>query len=128
MGYRANAGDVVTAVDVEQVIDPAHGTVLAEIPSATDDEVAHAVDIAATAFPAWSRTTPRERAEALHALADRLQAKAGGVEGRAGELGEMEARNAGKPITAMPEEIGMCVDTLRFFAGAARMGEGRAAG
>jgi 1-pyrroline dehydrogenase len=103
------------------VIDPADGTVLAEIPSATDDDVAHAVDVAATAFPAWSRTTPRERAEALHALADRLEAKGE-------ELGDLESRNAGKPITAMPEEIDMCVDTLRFFAGAARMGEGRAAG
>jgi 1-pyrroline dehydrogenase len=111
----------VTAVDVDRVIDPADGTVLAEIPSATDDDVAHAVDVAATAFPAWSRTTPRERAEALHALADRLEAKGE-------ELGEIESRNAGKPITAMPEEIDMCVDTLRFFAGAARMGEGRAAG
>jgi 1-pyrroline dehydrogenase len=114
---------VVTAVDelVDRVVDPADGTVLAEIPSATDDDVAHAVDVAATAFPAWSRTTPRERAEALHALADRLAAKGE-------ELGELESRNAGKPITAMPEEIDMCVDTLRFFAGAARMGEGRAAG
>jgi 1-pyrroline dehydrogenase len=113
----------VTAVDelVDRVIDPADGTVLAEIPSATDDEVVHAVDVAATAFPAWSRTTPRERSEALHALADRLEA-------RGDELGELESRNAGKPITAMPEEIDMCLDTLRFFAGAARMGEGRAAG
>jgi 1-pyrroline dehydrogenase len=111
----------VTDVDVDRVIDPADGTVLAEIPSATADEVAHAVDVAATAFPAWSRSTPRERAEALHAIADRLEA-------RAEELGELESRNAGKPITAMPEEIDMCVDTLRFFAGAARMGEGRAAG
>ncbi len=105
----------------DRVIDPADGTVLAEIPSATDDDVAHAVDVAATAFPAWSRTSPRERAEALHALADKLATK-----GK--ELGEIESRNAGKPITAMPEEIDMCVDTLRFFAGAARMGEGRAAG
>jgi 1-pyrroline dehydrogenase len=113
----------MTAVDelVERVIDPADGTVLAEIPSATDDDVAHAVDVAATAFPAWSRTTPRERAEALHALADRLEA-------RGEELGDLESRNAGKPNTAMPEEIDMCVDTLRFFAGAARMGDGRAAG
>jgi 1-pyrroline dehydrogenase len=113
----------MTAVDelVDRVIDPADGTVLAEIPSATDDDVAHAVDVAATAFPAWSRTTPRERAEALHALADRLEA-------RGEELGDLESRNAGKPITAMPEEIDRCVDTLRFFAGAARMGEGRAAG
>ena len=102
-------------------VDPATGSVITEIPSAGPDDVAHAVDVAATAFPAWSRTTPRERAELLLALADR-------VEARATELGELESRNAGKPITAMPEEIDMCVDTLRFFAGAARTMDGRAAG
>ena len=95
--------------------------VITEIPSAGPDDVAHAVDVAATAFPAWARTTPRERSELLLELANR-------VEARATELGELESRNAGKPITAMPEEIDMCVDTLRFFAGAARTMEGRAAG
>jgi aminobutyraldehyde dehydrogenase len=106
---------------VDQVIDPATGSAIAEIPAASPDEVAHAVDIAAAAFPAWSRTTPRERGELLLALADR-------VEARATELGDLESRNAGKPISAMPEEIDMCVDTLRFFAGAARQLDGRAAG
>jgi 1-pyrroline dehydrogenase len=111
----------MAAIEVDQVIDPATGSVITEIPSAGADDVAHAVDIAATAFPQWSSTTPRERAEMLHAIADR-------VEARATELGDLESRNAGKPIAAMPEEIDMCVDTLRFFAGTARTMDGRAAG
>jgi 1-pyrroline dehydrogenase len=110
----------MTAV-VDEVVDPADGSVITTIPAAGADEVAHVVDVAATAFPSWSRTTPRQRAELLLELADRVEAKAT-------ELGELESRNAGKPITAMPEEIDMCVDTLRFFAGAARSGDGRAAG
>jgi 1-pyrroline dehydrogenase len=108
-------------VVVDQIVDPANGSVITEIPSASADDVAHTVDVAATAFPAWSRTTPRQRAEMLHAIADR-------VETRATELGDLESRNAGKPIAAMPEEIDMCVDTLRFFAGSARTMDGRAAG
>ena len=111
----------MATIEVDQILDPADGSVITEIPSASADDVAHAVDIAATAFPAWSRTTPRERAEMLHAIADR-------IETRATELGDLESRNAGKPITAMPEEIDMCVDTLRFFAGSARTMDGRAAG
>jgi acyl-CoA reductase-like NAD-dependent aldehyde dehydrogenase len=110
----------VTAL-VDEVVDPATGATIVTIPSAGPDDVAHAVDIAATAFPAWARTTPRQRGELLLELADR-------VEARATELGDLESRNAGKPITAMPEEIDMCVDTLRFFAGAARQLDGRAAG
>ncbi len=108
-------------VAVDTVVDPSTGSVITEIPSAGPDDVAHAVDVAAAAFPGWSRTTPRERAELLLELADR-------VEERAVELGELESRNAGKPISAMPEEIDMCVDTLRFFAGAPRNLDGRAAG
>ena len=60
----------VTVV-VDEVVDPATGSVIAEIPSSTADDVAHAVDIAATAFPAWSHTTPRSRAELMFEIADR---------------------------------------------------------
>ena len=111
----------MATIEVDQVIDPATGSVITEIPSASADDVAHAVDIAATAFPAWSRTTP--------ASAPRCSTRSPtGIEARATELGDLESRNAGKPITAMPEEIDMCVDTLRFFAGSARTMDGRAAG
>ena len=121
VGLRARRTSDEPSCGCDQVIDPATGSVITEIPSASPDDVAHAVDIAATAFPSWSSTTPRERAEMLHSIAD-------GIEARATELGDLESRNAGKPITAMPEEIDMCVDTLRFFAGSARTMDGRAAG
>ena len=67
-------------------------------------------------------TTPGERAGALLKLAD-------AIEEHADELAELEADNAGKPINAFREdEIPFMVDNLRFFAGAARCLEGRAAG
>ena len=74
-----------------------------------------------SAFPAWAATSPAERAAALLALADAIDAGAD-------ELGRLESRNVGKPLAAVPEELAFAVDNLRFFAGAARMLEGRAAG
>ena len=74
------------------------------------------------AFEAWSQTTPAERATALLKLAD-------AIEEHGEELAREEAINAGKPLAAMlGDEIGVMADNLRFFAGAARCMEGKAAG
>ena len=70
----------------------------------------------------WSQTTPAQRAQALLALADL-------VEEHGEEIARLEALNAGKPLAAVTDdEIPVMVDNLRFFAGAARCLEGRAAG
>jgi 1-pyrroline dehydrogenase len=70
----------------------------------------------------WSDTTPRERSEAMLKLAD-------SIESHADELAHLESENVGKPLAAMKsEEIPPIVDCFRFFAGAARLLEGRAAG
>ncbi len=74
------------------------------------------------AFGGWSTTTPGERALAMIKLADT-------IEEHADEISELESANAGKPINAFrDDEIPFMVDNLRFFAGAARCLEGRAAG
>ena len=74
------------------------------------------------AFDGWSATTPAQRAQALLAMADL-------IEEHAEEIARMEALNAGKPIAAVSsDEIPVMADNLRFFAGAARCLEGRAAG
>jgi 1-pyrroline dehydrogenase len=114
--WRSGAGG---AVDL--VVDPATGDVIAEVASSTAADVDAAVDAAARAFPAWAATPPGERASALWRLADRL-------EEHADDLGELESRNVGKPIAAVPEEIAFVVDNLRFFAGAARTSTGQATG
>ena len=76
----------------------------------------------ATAFEGWRDTTPAERQRALLRMAD-------AVEARADEIVEAECRNTGKPIAlTRPEEMPPLVDELRFFAGAARMLEGKSAG
>lgn len=108
--------------EADTVVNPATGEAMAQAPRATPDEVDRAVAAARKAFPGWSRTTPSDRAMALLKLADALEANGDAIS-------EIEAQNAGKPITAMREdEIGPSADQLRFFAGAARNLEGKAAG
>ena len=116
-------GEFVKAVrdEWEHVIDPASGEVIAEVPRCAEEDVDRAVEAASTAFEAWFETTPAERAEMLHELADVLQE-------HAEELARLESRDVGKPITSARGELPFVVDNLRFFAGACRVMEGKAAG
>src|SRR3954468_23811815 len=104
------------------VINPADGQVMAQAPDSATEDVERAVRAARAAFETWGNTTPGERSTALLKLADALEA-------RGDELAELEARNAGKPLAAVKsDEIPVMADNLRFFAGAARNLEGKAAG
>jgi len=106
----------------EPILNPANAEVIAHAPLSTAEDVNRAVGAARRAFGGWSTTTPGERALALLKLADT-------IEEHADDLAELEADNAGKPINAFrDDEIPFMVDNLRFFAGAARCLEGRAAG
>ena len=104
------------------VTSPGDGREIATVPDSGAEDVGQAVAAAQRAFRTWSQTTPRQRQAALLALADILQA-------HDNELAELEALDAGKPIIVVrPEELEHGIDNLRFFAGAARLLEGRAAG
>jgi betaine-aldehyde dehydrogenase len=108
--------------ETEPILNPATGEVIANAPLSTEEDVNRAVAAAREAFDGWSKTTPGERAAALLKLADTIAE-------HADELSELESDNAGKPINAFhDDEIPFMVDNLRFFAGAARCMEGRAAG
>jgi betaine-aldehyde dehydrogenase len=106
----------------EEVVNPATGSAIAEAPLSTKADVDAAVAAAKEAFPAWAATPPGERARALLRMADL-------IEERGEEIADLEAADAGKPRSAVVEdEIPVMADQLRFFAGAARTMEGRAAG
>jgi betaine-aldehyde dehydrogenase len=108
--------------NTEPVLNPATGETIAQAPLSTAADVDRAVAAAKAAYDGWSVTTPGERAAALLKLAD-------AIEEHADELSELESDNAGKPINAFrDDEIPFMADNLRFFAGAARCLEGRAAG
>src|ERR1700753_1414146 len=104
------------------VIDPSTGAAYTPAPVSSAGDVAAALRTAAEAFPGWRDATPAERSLALLKIAD-------AVEARAQEFAEVEGQNTGKPIgLTMSEEMPPIADQLRFFAGAARVLEGRSAG
>jgi len=111
-----------SAGESEPILNPATGEALARASKSTAEDVDHAVKAARRAFAQWSAATPARRAQALLALADAIDANAQ-------EIARLEALNAGKPIEAVRnDELPVMADNLRFFAGAARCLEGRAAG
>ena len=116
-------GEQVDAVDgaVMEVLNPATGEPIAEVPRGSGADVDRAVEAARKALPAWRETTPAERSGMLLRLAD-------AVEQHAAELVELESRNVGKPRAVGQPELPFTVDNLRFFAGACRVAEGAAAG
>lgn len=104
------------------ITNPSTGQVFATAPISDHSDVDSAMSSAAAAFEEWRDTTPAERQKALLKIADALEA-------RADELVGIESENTGKPLAlTTSEEIPPMLDQIRFFAGAARMLEGRSAG
>ena len=117
-------GESVDAVDGQStdLVDPTTGAVFGSAPLSGAQDVDRAYRAASAAFEGWRDSTPSQRQRALLTIADV-------IESHAEELVEIESQNTGKPIAlTMSEEIPPMVDQIRFFAGAARVLEGRSAG
>ncbi len=117
-------GASVEAADgrTSELINPSTGQVFASAPVSGATDVDRAYVAADAAFEIWSNTTPSERQMALLTIADAFEA-------HADELVALESENTGKPVAVTAaEEIPPMIDQIRFFAGAARVLEGRAAG
>ena len=117
-------GELTGAADGREltVLDPATGEAYATSPLSGAADVDAALGAAARAFETWRWTTPAERQLALLRIADALEA-------RTDEVVAVEVADTGKPIAlTATEELPPCVDQLRFFAGAARVLEGRSGG
>src|SRR6187397_215289 len=116
-------GEWVDAIEggTMEVLNPATGEVIAEVPSGTQADVDRAVEAAKKALPEWLETTPQERSEALLKLA-------AAIDDNAEELAELESQNVGKPLSYARDEMPVSADNFRFFAGAARVLEGKSAG
>ena len=104
-----------------EIINPATGETIAEVPEGSQADVDRAVEAAKRALPEWLETTPQERSEMLLKLAD-------AIESHTDELARVESQNVGKPLSYAKDEMPTSADNVRFFAGAARTLEGRAAG
>src|SRR5690349_20987574 len=104
------------------VIDPTTGAVYAQAPMSGEEDVDRAYAAAATAFETWGDTTPQDRATALLKIAEAIDA-------RKDEINEVECKDTVKPLhLTRSEEMPYASDHFRFFAGAARVLEGRSAG
>lgn len=103
-----------------EVLNPATGEVIAKVPAATSADVDRAVAAAKKAWDGWRDKTPKDRMELLLKLADV-------IEENGEELARLESLNVGKPWWVAVDEPGIMADNLRFFAGAARNLEGKAA-
>jgi 1-pyrroline dehydrogenase len=122
--YKAFIGGEFTdsvSGETMEVIAPATGEVIADVPRCTAEDVDLAVAAAKKVLPGWLDKTPKERSELLHRLADVLDE-------HAEELAQLESLNVGKPLMASRDEMPFSADNLRFFAGAARHLEGQSAG
>jgi betaine-aldehyde dehydrogenase/aminobutyraldehyde dehydrogenase len=116
-------GEWVDAVEggTMEVVNPATGETIAEVPRGTETDVERAVEAAKQALPEWLEKTPRDRMELLLKLADL-------IDEHAEELTQLESQNVGKPLSIARDEMPFSADNLRFFAGAARTLEGKSAG
>ena len=117
-------GEHVGASDgrTTDVVNPVTGATYAQAALSGPADIDAAMAAAATAFEDWRETTPSERSLALFRIADAIEA-------RAEELIAIEVENTGKPIAlTRSEEVPPALDQIRFFASAARVLEGRAAG
>jgi 1-pyrroline dehydrogenase len=103
------------------IINPATEEVIAEVAVGSETDVDRAVAAARAAFDSWSLSTPQDRSKALYAFAD-------AIEKDAALLSLIEQQNVGKPKSTADFDVEFTLDNMRFFAGAARVIEGRAAG
>jgi len=116
-------GQWVDAVegDTTEIINPASGEAIGEVPQGSQGDVDPAVEAAKKAWSEWRDATPGERAEVLLKLADV-------IDEHTEELAQIESQNVGKPLSYARDEMPFCSDNIRFFGGAARILEGRATG
>ena len=117
-------GELVDSASGEtyDVIDPTTGEVYAQAPKSGDEDVDRAYAAADAAFEGWGYATPQDRSNALLRIAQ-------AIDDRAEEINAVECKDTGKPIgLTMSEEIPYASDHFKFFAGAARLLEGKAAG
>jgi betaine-aldehyde dehydrogenase len=117
-GKHTDAADGSTL----DIINPATGKVYSTSPNSKQADIDAAMNAAQRGFEVWKESTPSERSLALFRIADAIEA-------RKDEFIAMEVENCGKPVSiTTSEEIPPMVDQIRFFAGAARMLEGKSAG
>ena len=111
-----------TTGETEPDINPATEQAVAQVQVGTREDADRAVTAAQKAYDEiWFDTPPKERSAMMLKLADAMDADAD-------ELARLESIDVGKPISVSSADIPFITDNLRFFAGAARVQEGKSSG
>ena len=92
-----------------QVVNPSTGAVESQFPTATDEEIAAAIERSAAAYRPWSETATAERAAVLNRVADLYTE-------RTTELAALITREMGKTTAEAVGEIEFVVDIYRYYA------------
>jgi aminobutyraldehyde dehydrogenase len=119
--YIDGAFESSAATGGTKIVNPSDGSLICEVPEGTAADVDRAVAAAVLAQVGWGNTTPKERSELLHRIADR-------IEEHADLLARIESLNTGKPLATSQDDVAGSVDTFRFMAGAGRALTSMAAG
>lgn len=111
-----------TTGETEPDVNPASEEAVAQVQVGTREDADRAVAAAQKAYDeVWFDTPPKERSAMMLKLADAMDADAD-------ELARLESIDVGKPISVAAADIPFITDNLRFFAGAARVQEGKSSG
>jgi 1-pyrroline dehydrogenase len=108
--------------ETEPDVNPATGEAVATVQVGTREDADRAVEAAKKAYDdVWFDTPPKERAAMMMKLADAIDADGD-------TFAQLEAEDVGKPISVSAADIPFITDNIRFFAGAARVQEGKSTG
>ncbi len=97
---------------VIDVVNPATGDTLGQVPDAGKELTEQAIDAAASAFPRWSSRPAHHRAEALIRIARRLN-------NHADDLARLMTLEQGKPLAESKGEVAYAASFFDWFAGEA---------
>lgn len=94
----------------DESINPATEEVIGRAPAGDHHDVERAVLAAEQAWPKWFALQPKDRAEVLRTLGQKLQQNAE-------RLLKVEVLDTGNTITSLRMDVGMSVDSLNYYAG-----------
>ncbi len=92
-----------------QVSNPATGEIEATYPTATEQDIQHAIEQADNAYQDWQKTSLSERSAILNKVADIYI-------DRQDELARIVANEMGKPVGQAKGEIGLVAEIYRYYA------------
>ena len=100
-----------------KVYNPANGEVSAQVPLASTEETAHAIDVASAAFPEWRDTPPLRRARILFRFKELL-------DNNLDQLAELVSLEHGKVLSDARGSVIRGIEVVEFATGAPHLLKG----